>query len=206
MPEGSTATGVYDSNHEMLRALMERNVDHFIDWDQGISWFDGDEFRSLLEFCGQFPDEPDLTLFLEPVYWGEQMLEPYGIANFQNLREDKALFGTEVSFVGWPNNEGWAGSTFAMTGTPLAISASSGHKEEAWSFLRQLLLPSEEVSLKNAVSSPTSFPINRSDFERLAELSMEPRMQEINGVLQESPAGYVSIRTDGTEGLDLPYY
>ena len=70
-----------------------------------------------------------------------------------------------------------------LAGTPLAITSASKHKEEAWSFLRQQLLPN-----KGTVDiSGNGFYINRTDFEQAMELVMTPKMDEINGDLQEIP-------------------
>ena len=67
------------------------------------------------------------------------MLDISVVNHFVHLQQTKALIGEEISFVGWPNEGGRPGSSFTLTGLPLAIPSASPHKEEAWSFLREQL-------------------------------------------------------------------
>ena len=206
MPEGSTATGEgrCDSKSAMLEMLARYSAPRFLDLEAGTSNFNGEEFRTLLEFCNRFPDEPPEPENPGPfaaLYYGEQMLDISGVNHFVHLQQTKALIGEEISFVGWPNEGGRPGSSFTLTGLPLAIPSASPHKEEAWSFLREQLLPSEEVSLKNEMSSGNHFPVNRADFERMAEMAMTPKMGAPRGVSQEVPQDAIFI-----PGVDEPVY
>ena len=128
------------------------------------------------------------------------MLLNSSVGSFLGLGVDKCLLGGDISFVGWPNEAGQVGSVFHLAGgTALAITAASEHKEAAWSFLREKLLPHEEVSLKGKYGMTNAFPINRSDFERMAELAMTPEMEEKAGVLQEVPKLSRQYVSDGIE-------
>jgi len=190
----------------MLENLVAHGMSRFVDWENGVSLFDGEEFRDLLEFCNRFPDERD------PMYpsgnwpvsasvedWlavgaGEQLLVDFGISNFLQLGEWKCYVGGDISFVGMPCAGGQVNSAFSLNGdATLGITAASKHKEEAWSFLRQWLLPREKLeqwAKKDIAYCP--LPINRSDFEQLAELVMTPKMEEKDGVIRQVP--WVSMR------------
>ena len=66
MPKATVATGIYDSNAGMLSGLLKNNTDRFINWEDCVCYFDGKEFRALLEFYNQFPDSsagPDIPEF-----------------------------------------------------------------------------------------------------------------------------------------------
>ncbi len=212
MPAGSAITHTDDCKRDMLARLVENGAERFVDWENGVSFFDGEEFRSLLEFCNRFPDERDplyppgnmrVSYSLEDqvaISQGEQMLLNSSVGSFLGLGVDKCLLGGDISFVGWPNEAGQVGSVFHLAGgTALAITAASEHKEAAWSFLREKLLPHEEVSLKGKYGMTNAFPINRSDFERMAELAMTPEMEEKAGVLQEVPKLSRQYVSDGIE-------
>ena len=67
------------------------------------------------------------------------------------------------------------GSSFSLY-SRLAISSASEHKDGAWAFLRELLLPRGD----GAVSTPY-FPTNRADFQRVAEAAMTPERVDSSG-------------------------
>ena len=207
MPEGSTPMGDSEmgSRRAMLVAQVKYNMPLFLDLEEGICRFDSEEFRALLEFCSRFPEEPlQFERFsFDPIYYGEQMLYPNGANSFIDLQQKRALFGGEIAFVGWPNESGRVGSSFELYGAPLAICTSSEHKDESWSFLRQQLLPHEEVSLKDAGGSPNLFPINRQDFEQMVELSMTER----EFPKEDSPQGFVNwFSSYQNDSMRIPYY
>jgi len=207
MPEGSTSMGDSEmgSRSAMLVAQVKYNMPLFLDLEEGICRFDSEEFRALLEFCSRFPEEPlQFERFsFDPIYYGEQMLYPNGANSFIDLQQKRALFGGEIAFVGWPNESGRVGSSFELYGAPLAICTSSEHKDESWSFLRQQLLPHEEVSLKDAGGSPNLFPINRQDFEQMVELSMTER----EFPKEDSPQGFVNwFSSYQNDSMRIPYY
>jgi hypothetical protein len=207
MPEGSTPMGDSEmgSRRAMLVAQVKYNMPLFLDLEEGICRFDSEEFRALLEFCSRFPEEPlQFERFsFDPIYYGEQMLYPNGANSFIDLQQKRALFGGEIAFVGWPNESGRVGSSFELYGAPLAICTSSEHKDESWSFLRQQLLPHEEVSLKDAGGSPNLFPINRQDFEQMVELSMTERKFPKEDSLQGFVNWFSSYQNDS---MSIPYY
>ena len=207
MPEGSTPMGDSElgSRSAMLTAQVKYNMPLFLDLENGTCQFDGEEFRALLEFCSRFPEEPlQFERFsFDSIYFGEQMLYPNGANGFTDLQQKRALFGGDITFVGWPNESGRVGSSFEILGVPLAISAASAYKEEAWSFLRQQLLPHETVSLKDEGGSPNHFPINRQDFEWMVELSMTHR----ESAQKDSPQGFINwFSSYQNDGMSIPYY
>ena len=170
MPEGSTIFGESDTKENMLTNILSCNIDSFVDWSTGSCSFNGDSFKALLEFCNSFPAEYDW----ESVDWdefesddtrvfkGKQMLRLIYLDSFTVPQINKGMFGGEISFVGYPMEDGSIGSSFQpMGGYNFAMSATSKNKEAVWSFIRQALLPQleEEYWIND-------FPVNRQDFER----------------------------------------
>lgn len=169
LPAGCTVLGSGETRDSLLEAMFADSLDSFVDWEAGTTRFDSPEFRAILEFCAAFPaqvqtsgeDTDDYT----QVANGEQLLLPVSLNDLQSVQLYRALFGGGVTFVGYPGEGG--GVRFGIDGG-MAMSASCADKEGAWRFLRQVLLPSgEERSLGR------DFPVNRADFERVAEKSME---------------------------------
>ena len=185
IPDGSAAAG-YGSKNFVLQQLIEHDAESFIDWENGTSRFDSEEFRALLELCNRFPDEMDNDYILEvALYNREQVLMDTSIWSPDRFQYYIELSGGDASFVGFPNETGRAGTCFWLEGA-LAITAASERKEEAWSFLRMFLLPGiEEGATLKENDQLESFPINRADFERTMEQARTPVMGTRNGVLQE---------------------
>lgn len=171
MPEGSIP--LRDGTKTLvLRILMEMYADRFMDWERGECRFDSQAFRDVLAFCGSFPaqsevDAQNINDETARLYGGQQMLCSWGVTNFKSIQRLKFLLQDEVSFVGWPNPWGDAGCAFLVSGS-CAMSSACREKEGAWSFLRTLLLPRENVS----PDGYSDFPTNRTDFQRMAELCM----------------------------------
>ena len=184
MPEGCAPLGNGGTRTEMLRTMVDLNTGTLLDWEAGTCRFDSQEFRELLEFCAAFPAEQTWTFEEIEVLNGNQMLLQSNLASFDYLKQYETLFGGDFSFVGYPNRQGRPGSRFNMYWT-YAISASSPNKEAAWSYLRTKLTPHVfELEEGNF----THFPINKEDFQRVAELSMTPQMEEDrDGVIREVP-------------------
>ncbi len=175
MPEGSTIFGESDTKESILDNILSCNIDSFVDWSTGTCSFNGDSFKALLEFCNSFPDEfnweevgEDYQNDEDRIVNGQQMLKLIYLDSFTIPQIQKGMFGGEVSFVGYPMEDGSVGSSFQPMGRfKFAMSSVSKNKDAVWSFIRKALLPQleEEYWIND-------FPINRKDFERYMNDSM----------------------------------
>lgn len=181
MPEGCSIFGQSDTKDDMLRMIMSMNAGSFVDWSTGECSFDSDSFKALLSFCNSFPAEFDWEKFdyneweseNARIAGGKQMLSRTGITDLLwGVSGQKAIFGGDVSFVGYPMEDGSVGSSFDSGGTCLAMSASCKDKDGAWSFIRQELLPREEDDFYDG-----TFYVNKADFEKAIAMSMEPNYE-----------------------------
>ena len=59
LQDGASVFDVYRTKTDMLQTCISRNIDAFVDWENGGAHFDSDEFKALLEFANQFPDTYD---------------------------------------------------------------------------------------------------------------------------------------------------
>ncbi len=180
MPEGCTIFGEGDTKADMLQRVMAMQMDAFVDWTTGACQFESGEFIALLEFCNSFPLEYDWSKVDYDDYEsenvriaaGRQLLASDYLYDFQTIQVDRFIFGGEIAFVGYPREDGGVGSSF-VTEDGLAMSASCADKEGAWTFLRQTLLP-ESGEDGSFYFSGWGFPVNRQDFDRMAEDAMTP--------------------------------
>ncbi len=198
MPAGC-APYAYGSRTELLDTLLDWSK--LVDRAAGTCDFEGETFRSLLEFCASMPEgDPDalrLGAVEGAVYEGRQMLLKSTRASFSFglPAQAEALLGGEIAYVGYPDAWGGVGSWFALSDTDaMAMTAACRDKEGAWAFLRTLLLPREDLG--NWLSS---FPINRRDFEYMAEEAIAAGPDG-----EEKPASGAVTALIQLEGYDDP--
>jgi len=182
MPEGCALFSVYDTKSSVLQMALNMNLDRFVDWNEGKCNFNSDEFKSILAFADNFPLEydwaadssgewdDDFTRISE----GRQMLLQESMGEFRDIQLQKAMFSGPVSYIGYPVEDGSAGSAF-NTYDGLSMSSTCSDKEGAWSFMREILLPHYTGGDREDLwRMHGGFPTNKADFEWFAEMSMTP--------------------------------
>ena len=204
MPEGCAIFSPYSTKLETLKNTLYADLGSYVEWESGACSFDGEEFKDILSFCNEMEAEQGgwaqwYTLVPE----GKEMLLDNVLRNFIRIQEHEAIFGGEISYVGYPRSDGECGSSFNVD-NPIAMTTSCKDKEGAWSFLRQFLLPQElpRDTLGDIFVSNAAFPVNRKSFETLLDESM--KLNSSNGEEDRPPKGTVF---DGSEGtlFDLTY-
>ena len=181
MPEGCAIFGEGDTKANMLSNVMAMQMDNFVDWTTGECYFESDEFIALLEFCNSFPLEFDWQNFdyedYEDDYTriaaGKQLLTRDYLYDFQSIQTDKFMFGGEITFVGYPREDGGVGSSFMVDGG-MAMSTTCKDKEGAWTFIRETVMPQSSEESDYFYFNGWGFPVNRQDFDRMAEEAMTP--------------------------------
>ncbi len=213
MPEGCSIFGQSDIRDDMLSTVMSLNMDQFVDWSTGKCNFDSENFKALLSFCGSFPaefswDNVDWDTWEEEdvrAMNGRQMLLEMYLSGFDyELPRLAVLFNDDFSFVGYPREDGGCGSSFSI-GRGIAMSSACRDKEGAWSFIRQVLLPQSG----DGEEYYGSFPINKSDFDKLAEQAIAPRYEaDENGEPLLDENGQPILMDPGTiwisDGTEVP--
>lgn len=163
MPEGSIAT--HEGGTGFLLDMVGLDWDRFVDWEKGVCYFDGDEFRRILEFCKNFPERVIVNQW-DNLHEGRQAVSPIFPADFQSVQMAKMVLNGEISYIGYPISQGTVGSSFASLRT-ISMTSACIHKEGAWAFLRTLLLPQPD-----GLTQSTGFPINKADFNKMAQKAM----------------------------------
>ncbi len=197
MPEGSTVFGAC-GRVELLDLLLPVTVDALVDREAGT--VQEEAVRSFLEFCAAAPLR---TEWVEDIYTaalnGELLLLPAELTRLDSCAEVQmytTAFGGPCSYVGYPREDGGAGSFFRLWD---GISMASGcrNKEAAWSFLREAFLP----KYPTGIYFGPSLPISRADFDRMAEISTGPMLDETGQPMET--AGPACVMMPGSD-LEIP--
>ena len=197
MPEDSTVFGAC-GRVELLDLLLPVTVDALVDREAGT--VQKEAVRSFLEFCAAAPLR---TEWVEDIYTaaldGELLLLPAELTRLDSCAEVQmytTAFGGPCSYVGYPREDGGAGSFFRLWD---GISMASGcrNKEAAWSFLREAFLP----KYPTGIYFGPALPISRADFDRMAEISTGPMLDETGQPMET--AGPACIMMPGSD-LEIP--
>lgn len=192
------------SKSRILQYCLIYNMDRYVDWNEGTCSFDSEEFRTLLEFANRFPEEPDYSSGASGpgrISRGEVLLMDADFYDFDEIQLYKAMFGGDVTCIGFPNSDGDSGCMLAANGA-LAITTKSNVKEGAWAFIEGYL--GQERSWRD-----WGFPNSRSQMEAMIVEATEPEyVLDENGepLLDENGVPMVSMGTSTVGyGNDFTY-
>lgn len=217
MPEGCSYLDAEYTKDQMLSSILEQNLDSYIDWTTGQCSFNTPDFISALEFCNSFAAEFDW----ENVDWetykdsdtrireGMQMLATMSVYSLSDLQYQKARFNGDVSFIGFPREDGGAGSAFEL-GAGLCMSSTCEDKDGAWQFIRDMFLPQYADVSDEDYYGGGSFSVNKQDFDQAMTYYMTPRYEKDengNPVLDEN-GNPVEEKTNWfwIDGEEIPIY
>lgn len=184
MPENSTILQFFFTRYDMFYYMFQMSIDSYVDWETGECTFTGEKFKAALEFINSFPDNTD-TLYTDYEEMnieatdrrihGRQMLSTCDLSYPYEIQALDAYYGLDghAAFIGYPTEDGTAGSSFQIHGARLALSSTCKNKEAAWEFLRQLLLPQYKNTTLLEQNTLSGFPVNRADYDLLKKLDME---------------------------------
>ena len=185
MPDESTVLEYYRTRDEMFSYVFRMSVDGYLDWETGKDSFDSDSFRAALEFVNSFPDDfPSLNFegglqkakmeTEDRVREGRQMLSMHDVYVPAMVRALDIAYGhrEKTSFIGYPTEDGSAGSTFVIQGRKLAMSSTCQDKEAAWEFLREMLI--SKLRNPEAAYVAQKIPLNRADLDKVMKVCTDP--------------------------------
>ncbi len=173
MPEGSTILRYNSTKWDVFSKLLCFTLDQYVDWDAGRCSFDSEEFRNMLVFLNDFPDETEFATPKETngeIVWrlknGRQMLESVLIGRLDEITYRDTLWKERVAFPGYPTAEGQSGNYFMLRGNILAMSSACQNKDAAWDFIRRLVRNTYSLNmLKIAeIAVNVSIPVNLKDY------------------------------------------
>ena len=163
-PNADHVMGQGITKMNFLQILLMLNMDSFVDWNTNTVSFDGKDFTDLLMFADSFPDDYDWNgeYISEHVLIreGRQIMAAIGFNSFEEYQIYKVLFGGELTFKGFPNEN--RNGYSLMTNTSFAITNKCTDVTGAWEFLRIFL--TEEWQNDN---SWYGLPVNKNVFEKM---------------------------------------
>ncbi len=206
LQDGATVFDVYRTKSDILSTCISRNIDAFVDWENGGAHFDSDEFKALLEFANQFPDtydwenadEEDQDSAQNRMNAGKQLMSSFYVSSLEDILYQLTGYNGKVKFVGYPSEDGTSNHAFQIDGA-IAISSTCADKTAAWNFMKQFL--NEEYQSSYNI---WSFPINQAAFDaKLKEMMTEEYQTDDNGNVMKDDNGNpiripkVTYYTDG---------
>lgn len=206
LQDGATVFDVYCTKSDILSTCISRNIDAFVDWENGAAHFDSDEFKALLEFANSFPDtydwenadEEDQDSAQNRMNAGKQLMSSFYVSSLEDILYQLTGYNGKVKFVGYPSEDGTSNHAFQIDGA-IAISSTCADKTAAWNFMKQFL--NEEYQSNYNI---WSFPINQAAFDaKLKEMMTEEYQTDDNGNVMKDDNGNpiripkVTYYTDG---------
>lgn len=200
-PKADMPLGQWLTKMNFLQSSISYGIDDYINWGTGTVRFDTPDFILLLELAKTFPDEPDWeAIYRDDSYWdtyipedeaiatGRQIMSQMTLSGFDSLSYYKQLYGGEVVYKGFPNENRKGNSLSVNSG--FAIIDKSKNKDAAWEFLRTTLDKDWQLSYTYG------FPTNKAAFEQQAKTEMERN---------EDERGYISFgSSDNMYRLENP--
>ncbi len=173
-------------SQEVLRICMWLGKSAFLDAEQAECRFDSEDFQSILQFAASYPKEPDHNYIgpADGIVKDKVLLNQlYYINAYQDLQMYEAMYGGEMTLIGFPTAEGEGSGCAFSSDTAYAITSRSEHKEAAWAFL--------EYSLGRDVKN--GLPTHRKKLLEMADITEYARDNQ----------GFLLL---GLDGMPLPQY
>lgn len=179
LQDGASVFDVYRTKSDILQTCISRNIDAFVDWENGGAHFDSDEFKALLEFANQFPDTYDWENATDEendsaqnrINSGKQLMTDMYVSSFEDMLYQLTGFNGGVKFVGYPSEDGTSNHAFQIDGA-IAISSTCADKTAAWNFMKQFLTEDYQLG-----SNVWNFPINQKAFDQKLKNAMTEEYQ-----------------------------
>lgn len=171
-----------NSKENAFEMLVNACCDEFIDYEKLECHFDSDDFKKILEFCNEFPDESEeidwetATDDEMQEYWNEQetmclndkaLLSDAGFYDFTGYSQARSVtFGDDITLVGTPSNNG-KGALLSLSNA-MAVMDSSPSKDACWEFIKTFFTEDYQTNDRYSFGLPSLV----SAFDKKAEDAM----------------------------------
>ncbi|MCI9143148.1 MAG: extracellular solute-binding protein [Lachnospiraceae bacterium] len=176
------AIGGFSADEPVLTRLCSVSMDEFVNWEEGTCEFDGDYFKKVLSFAGQYHPVNVEGTYLGRIRDREQVLSVGIISSVADYQLQKEFYDGDLAFIGYPVAEG-SGTVVDFRGSAVAVNAGKENQAGAWEFVKFYLLQGYDGQ---------GFPVVREQFEKVMEAAMEE--------------DYITSENGGTERLPKEYY
>lgn len=162
----------FAADEPVLKTLCTFGMDEFVDWDNKTCEFDGEYFKSILQFVKDYKGGYPSGSRIESIRNKEILLTNGLISSVTTYQLEKGIYGEEIGFIGYPTAEG-SGTAVNFMGAQLAIASGSKNRQEAWDFVKFYLLNGYDNQ---------GFPLVKEQFDQAMAHAMEEEYATENGV------------------------
>lgn len=207
---------------QLYDLVVNKNSDYFVDYNEGKSYFNSEEFISLLEqlqkidYCEEIPpsyrswsDGEAEREFMN----GNYLLQYAYISNMEDYIGTSQKCGNQISWVGYPDVKGEPMHRLSAS-CRIGINSSSDHKEGAWAFLEFLL--SDAIQNQKKADDLGRFPVRKDAFEnflvnnsywkpgdRVNSMYRQPEEADFQAVRDIVKYGKFHRRNDYNDPIDI---
>lgn len=187
------AIGGFTGDEPVLTRLCTVSMDEFVDWENGTCCFDGDYFKEVLSFAGEYTGNYTGGTYSERIRNREIVLSVGILSSVADYQVQKELYGGNVAVIGYPVAKG-TGTAAAFQGSPVAVNAQKENQAGAWEFVKFYLLQGYDGQ---------GFPVVEELFEQVMKEAMEEEWEENTDARGEE----IIVREDGeTQRIPKAYY
>lgn len=180
---------------ELLHMILWCQATDFVNQNTGECYFDSEDFKNLLKTCNERGvDEEDYE-------WSESeaillrkgdILFRDASTDIGHFKETLAAFGEDVNFIGYPCSD--KQGNYIYFSSQIGISVKSEYKEEAWEFIRTLMLKDYQATRISLEYLPTR--------EDCFQLRLEAEMATENYTNEMGREIYVQDYVSDIDGVE----
>ncbi len=176
-----SAISGFSIEEPVLTRLCSVAMDEFVDWENGTCNFDGEYFKEVLAFAGEYKENSRKGSYSERIQNRDVVLSVGILSSVDAYQIQKELYGGDLAFCGYPVREG-TGTVAGFLEDALCINAIKEDQAGAWEFVKFYLLHGYEGQ---------GFPIMRDQFDQAMQHAMEDDFSAGEGGEKERvPKGY----------------
>lgn len=153
----------FAADEPALMTLCTFGMDEFVDWDNKTCEFDGEYFKSILQFVKDYRGGYPSGNRVDSIRKKEILFTNGILSSVVSYQLEREIYGEEIGFIGYPTAEG-SGTAVYFMGSQLAIGARSEKQQEAWDFVKYYL--------QNGYDGQ-GFPIVKEQFDQAMARAME---------------------------------
>jgi ABC-type glycerol-3-phosphate transport system substrate-binding protein len=160
-----------ETKKSVLAMICYGGLGNYVDWDEGICYFDSNSFKEILRFANRFPLKLNLSNdYSAKAFFtdGRALLYPVSIDSVYGTAKTRILYGEIPTYIGYPFDSG-NGNMADIANIAIGISGTSKYKEEAWRFIKSLL----DSEFQDSIQSGLPVRISSLEQKLLDAVSIE---------------------------------
>lgn len=156
---------VFDmSAQQMLSLCLTFEISQFVDWENHTCHFTDDAFYRILAFCSQFHGDSGAGSSIWNIEDHDALVYEVDINQAEDVNLLQQLLKTkEITFIGFPNENGASGNLLDATEDSYSIASKSQNKDAAWAFLQELYENVPAKSFRTTLGN--GFPAEKQSLE-----------------------------------------